>query len=261
MTQTELKYTFADHCSGALKFVSAATGVLVGYDPSERFHWESSTSDPVLNQVDYYSNAFDEVIGVVIVSTKLPLLPTHLWCPIYEMPGDPASPAAPAPPASVVAPPAVPETARLARRLRDVAGLPVADLAAMVGIGRRQFYNLLERGSASLETELRVQHLAAQLERLVHVVGENPDAVRSALLTPVGTPARSFYEVALAGEDSKLGESFEALLDRIERRGLRQVPRAVPPRRTGGSADAGRAREALESLPSLDLDAEAKGGD
>jgi hypothetical protein len=234
MTTTGLKYTFAEHCAHAMRFVSSATGVVADFDLPERFHWDPPTSDPVSNVVDVYSFDFDEVTGVVIVPTHLPLLPAHLW------------------------PPPAPTLSQLAHRLRDLAGLPVADLAAMIGIGRRQFYNLLDHGSTSAETELRVRHLADQLERIAGVVGDNPVAVRSALLTPVGSPARTLYEVALAGEDSKLGETFDALIDRIERRGLRQVPRALPRRRPGGGGETegARAQEALEELPSLELGAE-----
>jgi hypothetical protein len=227
MTKPELRYTVAGHCAGMVRFVSGATGMVSSFDLPSGFHWEP-TSDPVVNQVDLYSSAFDEVIGVVIVPPHLPLLPAHLSCRAWQPPAEAA------PPLKATSPPAgPPELAQLARRLRELVDLPVSDLAAMIGIGRRQFYNLLKDGSTSAETELRLRHLADRVERLAGVVGEEPAAIRSALLTPVGQPARSMFEVAVGDEHSKLGESFDALMDRIERRGLRQAPRAVPPRRPG----------------------------
>ncbi len=249
MTRSELKYTVAEHCADMVRFVSGATGMISSVDLRCRFDWEQ-TSDPVVNQVDVYSSAYDEVIGVVIVPANLPLLPAHLSChplvevaPLLQNAPQPAGPPGPA---------------QLANRLRDLVDLPVTDLAAMIGIGRRQFYNLLEQGSTRPETELRLRHLADQVERLAGVVGEDPVAIRSALLTPVGDPARSLFEVAVGDEHSKLGETFRALLDRIERRGLRHVPRAVPRRRGGDPEAARRAREALDDLPSIDLGSEGE---
>ncbi|HSC20476.1 MAG TPA: hypothetical protein VLC07_01995 [Solirubrobacterales bacterium] len=250
MTTTALRYTFAEHCSHAVRFVPCATGMLGALYLSPQFDYGPATSDPVRNQVDVYSGAFEEVVGVVVMPAQLPLLPTYLWSPVTELP-------APAQPATVPADPSTeaPEVAVLARRIRELAGLPVSDLAAMIGVGRRQFYNLLDHGSTSLGTELRVHHLAAQLERLAGIVGEDPAAIRSALLTPVGRPARSLFEVALAWEDSKIEETFGALVDRIERRGLRQVPRAVPRRRAVAARDAS-VREVLGELPAIEVDQE-----
>lgn len=256
MTKSELRYTFADNCADAVRFVSGATGMICSFDLPTAYHWEPPTSDPVVNQVDVYSSSFDEMVGVVIVPGNLPLLPVHLSCHPWQPPVEIAPPRQPA------APPPVgpPELARLARRLRELVDLPVADLAAMVGIGRRQFYNLLQHGTTSPETELRLRHLADEIERLAGVVGEDPAAMRSALLTPVGEPARSLFEVAVGDEHSKLHGTFVALLDRIERRGLRQVPRGVPRRRTGKRGEAtARTREALRDLPSIDLGPEVEG--
>lgn len=273
MTKAELKYTFADHCSGAIRFASGATGSILDSDLSPGFEREPFTSDPVCNQVDLFTRPFEEVYGVVVVQlggAGIPLLPPALTAPSFDLlagrgadylvPVVPVRPAAPAVP--VEPPPGANELAAVARRVRDLAGLPVNDVAQMVGIGRRQFYNLLERGSSSPETELRLRHLEAQLERLGGVVGEDPAAIRSALLTPVGDPPRSLFEAALAGEDASLEAIFDALLDRIERRGLRQVRRAVPRSRAGegGEQGADRVRRALDGLPTIDLDSEAGGG-
>lgn len=273
MTNADLKYTFADHCSGAIRFASGATGSILDSDLPPGFRHEALTSDPVRNQVDFYTHPYEDVYGVVVVQVGagIPLLPPSLIAPTFDLlagraaghlfavvPGHP--PAVPSP-VEVDVRSGASEPAEIARRVRDLAGLPVNDVARMIGIGRRQFYNLLERGSTSPETELRLRHLAAQLEQLAGVVGEDSAAIRSALLTPVGEPPRSLFEAALAGEDASLGRIFNALLDRIERRGLRQVRRAVPRRRTAERDEraSDRLREALDSLPTIDLDPEAGG--
>lgn len=262
MTKTKLKYTFADHCSGAIRFASDATGSILDSDLPPGFEREAFTSDPVCNQVDFYTRPYEDIYSVIVVQVGpgMPLLPPSLTTPPFDLLAGHATdyvvpihlPAA-KPPVVADAPSGTPELAGVARRVRDLAGLPVNDVARMIGIGRRQFYNLLERGSSSPETELRLRHLEAQLERLASVVGEDSAAIRSALLTPVGAPPRSLFEAALASEDASLSGIFDALMDRIEQRGLRQVRRAVPRRRSGGAAS-DRLREALDSLPTIDLD-------
>jgi hypothetical protein len=272
MTKAELRYTLADHCSGVIRFASGATGSILDSDLPPGFEREAFTSDPVCNQVDLYTRPYEDVYGVVVVQvgSGIPLLPPSLSSSFdllggnaagYVVPAVPVHLPAAAAPVLINATPGPPELAGVTRRVRDLAGLPVNDVARMVGIGRRQFYNLLEHGSTSPETELRLRHLAAQLERLAGVVGEDSAAIRSALLTPVGEPPRSLFEAALASEDSSLGAIFDALLNRIERRGLRQVRRAVPRRRAteAGEQAPDRLRKALDSLPTIDLDPEAGG--
>jgi hypothetical protein len=268
MTKAELKYTFADHCSGAIRFASGATGSILDSDLPPGFEREAFTSDPVSNQVDFYTRPYEDIYSVIVVQggAGMPLLPPSLTTPVFDLLAGHAAdyfvpivpvhlPAAKSP-IVIDAPSSTPELATVARRVRDLAGLPVNDVARMIGIGRRQFYNLLGRGSSSPETELRLRHLEAQLERLTGVVGEDSTAIRSALLTPVGDPPRSLFEAALAGEDASLGRIFDALMDRIERRGLRQVRRAVP-RGRGAEGPTDRLREALDGLPTINLDPEA----
>lgn len=271
MTQTVtpgLKYTFADHCAGALRFASGGTGSILDSDLPRGFEHKDFTSDPVRNQVDVYWSTFDQVYGVVVVSlpADFPLLPPTLARPAHDLLASPAPPAPfflrdAATSIALANPPHVPELAEVAQRLRDLAGLPVGDVAAMVGLGRRQFYNLLDAGATSPETELRLRHLADLLEQLAGVVGEDPTTIRSALLTPVGSAAHSLFETALEGEETVLREIFDALLDRIEQRGLRQVRRAAPRRDLpdAGRQRADRAREVLDEMPTLDLDPEPDG--
>src|SRR5512146_1640313 len=52
------------------------------------------------------------------------------------------------------------------RRTRESIDIPVVDLARMVGLRRRQFYNLLEGNPTTARTEMRIRRLAAALERL-----------------------------------------------------------------------------------------------
>jgi Homeodomain-like domain len=90
------------------------------------------------------------------------------------------------------------------RNLRAQAALPVGELAAMLGVSRRQFYNWLQRANEpDLEQEARVRHTAKLVAQLHDAYGESR-LVRAALLTP--TPAGSAYE-ALRANDMTAAEA------------------------------------------------------
>jgi transcriptional regulator with XRE-family HTH domain len=83
-------------------------------------------------------------------------------------------------------------------RLRTSSGLPAAEIARMVGIQRRQLYNLVDGGKTTPDREQRIRSIArvvdVLLERLVV-----PSMVRSSLLAPVGPDLRSFVDLATEG--------------------------------------------------------------
>jgi uncharacterized protein (TIGR04255 family) len=114
------------------------------------------------------------------------------------------------------------------KSLRESIDIPVADLARMVGLRRRQFYNLLAGDSTSADTESRIRQLAVEIERLATVTEEGPQAMRSAVLAPVGPEAVSLFEVAVMGDRVRLRDTVDRLLVQVETRGVRRTRRAIP---------------------------------
>lgn len=106
--------------------------------------------------------------------------------------------------------------AQLVRDLRDRIDLPVEDIAAMVGVRRRQFYNLMSGETASSAGEARV--------RLIHmIVGELEAALdgdradlRAAILMPVGERYETFHSAAASGDLDLTRAIGRELVDRIE---------------------------------------------
>lgn len=87
--------------------------------------------------------------------------------------------------------------------LRAQAGLPVGDLAAMLGVSRRQFYNWIRReNEPDTAQEQRVRRTAALVTRL-HERFVDGRMVRAALLT--ATPHGSAFD-ALKADDLTLAE-------------------------------------------------------
>jgi hypothetical protein len=75
------------------------------------------------------------------------------------------------------------ELVEVLNALRAQAGLPVSDLAAMLGVSRRQFYNWIGReNEPDTGQEQRVRRSAALVDELHKRVGD-PRIVRAALLT------------------------------------------------------------------------------
>jgi hypothetical protein len=99
--------------------------------------------------------------------------------------------------------------------LRAQAGLPVGDLATMLGVSRRQFYNWVSReNEPDTEQELRVRRTAALIEPLHERLGE-ARTVRAALLTT--TPHGSAFD-ALAASDLSAAEAAIAAVLSSEQR-------------------------------------------
>jgi hypothetical protein len=98
----------------------------------------------------------------------------------------------------------------------------------MVGLRRRQFYNLLDGNPTTTKTEMRIRRLAAALERLAQATGDGPAALRAAVLTPVGQDATNLFEIAVEGDEGSLARTVEALLAQIAVQGMRRTRRAIP---------------------------------
>lgn len=135
--------------------------------------------------------------------------------------------------------------------IRESIDIPVADLARMVGLRRRQFYNLLAGSPTGTETEMRIRRLAAALDRLAVATEGGPRALRAAVLTPIGPDATNLFEVAIGGDEKLLATTVEALLVQIETRGVRRTRRAIPRPVPAGTTEQRRRlmRESLADRP------------
>lgn len=95
------------------------------------------------------------------------------------------------------------------RELRLQAGLPVGDLAGMLGVKRRQFYNWLnEENSPDPGSETRVRFVADLVNQL-HAQLESAKQVRAALLTPVS--GRTAYGLISDGHLQAAQAQLESL--------------------------------------------------
>jgi hypothetical protein len=78
-----------------------------------------------------------------------------------------------------------PTLASVVSDIRNKVDLPIQDVARMVGVGRRQFYNLMAGASRSSEGEARIRAVQSYVDRLYALVGSDPKQVRTALLAPL----------------------------------------------------------------------------
>jgi hypothetical protein len=98
-------------------------------------------------------------------------------------------------------------------RLRSQTALPAAEIARMLGIQRRQLYNLVDGGSTTPDRERRIRALAHFVDRLFERFSE-VELVRSALLAPIGRDLRSFVDLATEGGGiAEAGKLLEEYLD------------------------------------------------
>jgi hypothetical protein len=96
------------------------------------------------------------------------------------------------------------------RELRAKAGLPVGDLAAMLGVSRRQFYNWVGREhEPDLEHDQRVRRTATLVERL-HAHYREARLVRAALLA--STAHGSAFDAFKANRLAVAEEAIEAAM-------------------------------------------------
>lgn len=128
----------------------------------------------------------------------------------------------------------------LVKEVHALSGLPVGDAARMIGLGRRQFYNLAKGFGTKAATESHIRLVAMQL-------AEISERVRAAILTPLGPDSTSYFETAESRDAAALRSKVSALLHRIDTRGIRQVRRAIP-RKASADAQAARRKLVLEDL-------------
>jgi hypothetical protein len=127
---------------------------------------------------------------------------------------------------------------------RSQAGLPVQDLAAMFGIKRRQFYNLL---SSEQETESeRAQRIARVAEAVARVSGwvdGNTRKVRALLLARLD--GDSIYDAAVADDEGRLSSAIERAYSAAAA-GTR-LPRRPAPSNRATAEEASAVREYLRA--------------
>ena len=107
--------------------------------------------------------------------------------------------------------------ADLATEMREMIDLPVQDLARMCGVQRRQFYNLMngESQPRNAEHEQRLRQLHRMLGDLFIDSGEDAEAVRAAVLTPLGDGLTTFFEVARGGDPALLADVYRHVRARV----------------------------------------------
>jgi hypothetical protein len=262
-----VKWTFSDDCLGAVRFPSGGTGAMIDGDPGVHWHDWDPTSDRVGNKVDHGLACFEDPIprrAYIVVSHMTSPEESLIYGPLANGLGS-VYVAAPVDfhfdPAALVETSTVSEVVRpletLASPLADelvevrrALDMPVSDLARMVGLGRRQFYNLLSGGQTAPATEARIRRVAEAIRELHDSLGGDADQVRAAVLTPVGDKSLSFFDAASTGDEALIREALEALRLRVAGRGIRRTRRAIP-RAASPEQRKSRARRMREELNEL----------
>jgi hypothetical protein len=130
-----------------------------------------------------------------------------------------------------VAPPVVLDVPEALQEARMRAGLPVQDLAAMFGIKRRQFYNLISGEDAPDPTrERRIARVTEAIRQVSELLGANSRKTRAFLLARLD--GDSLYEAAVAGDEGRISQALERALiasgETVARPRLAPSRRATP---------------------------------
>ncbi len=128
--------------------------------------------------------------------------------------------------------------------LREKLDLPVADLAAMCGVKRRQLYNLLGGRTPQAARERLVRALHRVVTDIDKAVGGDRGKVRAAALLPTGTKGETLYSVACAQDQAAIKRIGRELAERLDNGSVRgMIPRPSP--RLRGLVSGERAAELL----------------
>jgi len=119
---------------------------------------------------------------------------------------------------------------------RRTSGLPVNEVAEMMGLSRRGLYKIISEGRTAAATEghiFRVSHVVSTLLKRL----EDPHLVRAALLTPLRALGdRTFIEVAGTRDEDDIRAATTALLGADGRAAIEKQWRRT--RRLGDSGSA-----------------------
>lgn len=146
---------------------------------------------------------------------------------------------APGEPTGVAVSPAPIDLAEAIDGIRRSSGLPVNEVAAMVGLSRRGLYKVREEGRSAAGTERHIYRVASAISRLAERLG-TPERVRAALLTPL-RPLDGRTLVAIAGtrDERDLQQAVEVILSQEGSNAVEaQWKRTRPLASSGASAGA-----------------------
>jgi transcriptional regulator with XRE-family HTH domain len=146
--------------------------------------------------------------------------------------------------AAEATPPVVLDVPAALQQARSQAGLPVQDLAAMFGIKRRQFYNLVSgEQQPEHERQPRIERVVDAVNKVSEWVGGNSRSVRRLLLARLD--GDSLYDAAVADDgvrlDAALERAFTAAAQNLA------LPRRVPPSSRSTQREAAAVRGYLRS--------------
>jgi hypothetical protein len=130
------------------------------------------------------------------------------------------------------------------KRARSQAGLPVQDLAAMFGIGRRQFYNLVSADQTTDdERAVRIARVTEAVGKVSEWVGPNSRKVRALLLARI--EGDSIYDAAVADDDLRLEQALERAYSAAAQAAT--LPRRLPPSQRSTPEEAQAIRDYLRA--------------
>lgn len=138
-------------------------------------------------------------------------------------------------------------TADAAKDLKSWLALSVRDVARMVGVKRRQYYNLMNGDKPNSGTARRLIEVREALRPLYEASGDDPEVLRNVILTPIRGLGTSLFQAAVDDDRLSLRAASDQMLGRVVRGvtfGDRPVP---PPIETPNERD--RAREVIEDTP------------
>jgi hypothetical protein len=145
----------------------------------------------------------------------------------------------------------VPSALKAARRQ---AGLPVQDLAAMVGIRRRQFYNLVS-GEQNTDDDRapRIAHITDVIGHVSHLMGGNSRRTRQFLLARLD--GDSIYDASVADDDDRVRLAVDRATDAFHRG--RSLGHQLPPSARATPQEAAAVREYLRASRDASGDTDA----
>ncbi|MDW5595108.1 helix-turn-helix transcriptional regulator [Conexibacter stalactiti] len=122
------------------------------------------------------------------------------------------------------------------RAMRVHSGMSAADVAAMVGLRRRQLYNLLDGLHDSPHREAWIRRVAAAVVTLHHAATGSAQLVRAALLHPV-RDGQSPFDLACAQRDDDFAAACDVLAEQLkENRISARLQRPSPSLRRRGTS-------------------------
>jgi hypothetical protein len=99
--------------------------------------------------------------------------------------------------------------------LREKIDLPISDLARLIGVERRHFYNLLNGAAVSLSREIFARALHQKVLRISTLTHGDAAKVRGALLLPLTPNGDTLYSVACTQNEAEMRRMADDLIQRL----------------------------------------------